>query len=116
MLPRTLSVEEAANHFNVLPCTIRAWIKRGRLSATKIGKQYYIPEPEMEKMLMVDKPAVKEAKLSHTESINLMYQLQRESAAAGITSASLARALADMDAREDEAGEELRGMTSGGCS
>ena len=56
MIPRTMSVEEAAGHFHVLPCTIRTWIRSGRLPAKKIGKQYYIPEREVEKMLLEDKP------------------------------------------------------------
>lgn len=58
MIPRSISVMDAASYFHVLPCTIRAWIHSGRLSATKIGKQYYIPEPEVEKLLAVDKPGI----------------------------------------------------------
>ncbi len=56
MIPRTISVEEAARHFNVMPCTVRAWIRSGRLAAFKIGKQYFIPELEVNKMLLADKP------------------------------------------------------------
>ncbi len=43
MLPRAMSVEEAANHFHVMPRTVRAWIRSRRLFATKIGKQVLHP-------------------------------------------------------------------------
>jgi len=49
-------VEEAAEYFHVLPSTIRSWIRSGRLLGTKIGKQYFIPEPEVKKMLLADRP------------------------------------------------------------
>lgn len=51
MITRTLSVKEAAGFLNVQPKTIRAWIKLGRLAASKIGKQYFILEPEIERLI-----------------------------------------------------------------
>jgi len=55
MLPRTLSVKEAASCLKVQPRTIRVWIAHGRMHASKIGKSYIIPEPEVEKMITATK-------------------------------------------------------------
>lgn len=56
MLPRTLSVKEAADCLKVQPRTVRIWISHGKMSASKVGKSYIIPEPEVEKMISSSKP------------------------------------------------------------
>ncbi|MHB9035573.1 MAG: helix-turn-helix domain-containing protein [Armatimonadota bacterium] len=57
MLTQTLSVKEAAFYLHVQPRTVRAWILSGKLRASRAGKSYIIPEPEVEKMLTTEKPA-----------------------------------------------------------
>lgn len=56
MLPRTLSVKEAASCLKVQPRTIRIWITHGKITASKVGKSYIIPEPEVERMISSSKP------------------------------------------------------------
>lgn len=51
MISKTLSVKQAAGFLNVQPKTVRAWIKLGRLPASRIGKQYFILEPEIERLI-----------------------------------------------------------------
>ena len=51
MLYRTLSVNEAASYLKVQPRTVRAWILGGKISASKVGKGYVIPEHEIETMI-----------------------------------------------------------------
>jgi excisionase family DNA binding protein len=36
---KMLTVDDAANIFNVHPCTVRRWEKQGRLKSYRLGKQ-----------------------------------------------------------------------------
>lgn len=46
-----VTTEEAANRLFTTAYTIRKYIRQGKLHAAKIGKQFLIPEEEMESFL-----------------------------------------------------------------
>ena len=55
-----LSVAQVAAEFNVTPQTIRAWIRRGKLRAARIGKSIHILRGDVYAMLetaAVEQPA-----------------------------------------------------------
>ena len=52
LLDNLLSVEEAARRLgNISVWTIRAWLSRGRLLRTKIGRRTMIRESELQKVI-----------------------------------------------------------------
>lgn len=46
-----MTTEEASKILYVTPYTIREYIKKGMLKAKKLGKQYLIPQSEVENLL-----------------------------------------------------------------
>lgn len=51
MADQLLSTVDAARRCNVTTQTVRSWIDRGRISATRIGRRYRIPASEVEALL-----------------------------------------------------------------
>ena len=52
MLPKLLTVQEAAEALRVKPATIRAWIlRRARINSVRVGRAVRIPEAEIERLL-----------------------------------------------------------------
>lgn len=45
-----LSVKEVANLFRVCPKTVRRWIKSGRLSATRLGRDWRIARTDLKSL------------------------------------------------------------------
>ena len=45
-----LSVKEVANLFRVCPKTVRRWIKSGRLSATRLGRDWRIAKTDLKSL------------------------------------------------------------------
>lgn len=117
MIPRAMTVDDTAKHFGVLPCTIRAWIRTGRLAATKIGKQYFIPEPEVEKALLISKPKTRVVKkISRDKSLAAMRALQQETIKSGVTASAFAAAMDDLNARNQRSMDDIRGLMGGSGS
>jgi excisionase family DNA binding protein len=48
-VPTKLTVNEVASRLRIAPATIRAQIKRGKLKASKPGRDWFIEEPEVER-------------------------------------------------------------------
>jgi excisionase family DNA binding protein len=57
-----MTTDEAAKRLYTTPYTIRKYVRRGKLQAARIGKQYLIPEEEFSAFLkrMVYKTPVEE--------------------------------------------------------
>jgi excisionase family DNA binding protein len=51
MADQLLSTVDAARRCNVTTQTVRSWIDRGRISATRIGRRYRIPASEVDALL-----------------------------------------------------------------
>lgn len=51
MQKQVYSIEEAAQALDVHPDTIRKMIKRGELRASRVGRQYRIPQAEVDRLL-----------------------------------------------------------------
>lgn len=51
-LPRMYSIAEIAEMFGRAPRTIRSWIDDGRLRAVKVGNAVFIPESEIDAILV----------------------------------------------------------------
>jgi len=54
MLPRMLTVPEAALRAGRNPETIRRWIRAGKLPAAKVGTQHVIDESDLDRVLGED--------------------------------------------------------------
>lgn len=63
MLPQIMSVNEAAEQLKVQPSTVRTWIRQEILTATKVGKRYFITENEVTRMLTAEKPKINNRRL-----------------------------------------------------
>lgn len=48
----TMTVEQVAVRCHVKPRTVREWIKQGKLSAHRIGKQYLIEEMDLNRAVV----------------------------------------------------------------
>lgn len=48
---KLITAEEAAEYFHVSLRTVRQWISSGKLSASKIGKYYFIKEQDIDTFL-----------------------------------------------------------------
>ncbi len=44
-----LKTQEISDRLRLKPHTIQVWIRAGELKATRIGKQWLVPEEEVEK-------------------------------------------------------------------
>ncbi|MGI5896094.1 MAG: helix-turn-helix domain-containing protein [Oscillospiraceae bacterium] len=49
-MKRLFTCEEVAQRYHVKAFTVWNWIKRKKLRAIRPGKQYLIPEPELERL------------------------------------------------------------------
>ncbi|MEN6372949.1 MAG: helix-turn-helix domain-containing protein [Armatimonadota bacterium] len=96
-MQRMLTVDEAAAMLRHSKYTVRNWIKRGRLQATKVGQRYLIMEGAVQELAV---PPV-QAKISRTESKHLMERLLTEGAKAGVTEDTYSYVMRDAEAREE---------------
>ena len=51
-LPRMLSIAEIAEMFGRAPRTIRSWIERGLLEPVKVGNSVFIPQVQIDVLLL----------------------------------------------------------------
>ncbi|MEN6355793.1 MAG: helix-turn-helix domain-containing protein [Armatimonadota bacterium] len=79
-MERVLTVPEVAGYLRQSPYTIRNWIKLGKIPAKKVGRGYLIHETALEKLT---EPVPSKGKLSFSESMKLMRELQAETAKLG---------------------------------
>ena len=106
-MQRMLTVDEAAGALRQSKYTIRAWIRRGRLPACRVGQKWLIEEATVEEMLA---PRVQK-KLTREESDRLMHELWAQM---DIPEGTYERVTAEMEAIEKESLE--RGSTRGSSS
>lgn len=43
-------INDVAKHFNVVPKTIRNWMKSGRIRGVKIGRKWYFRDSEIKRV------------------------------------------------------------------
>ncbi len=56
-MEKFLSCEQVADRYSVKVSTVWSWVRNGRLSAVKIGKQYRIRESDLEKIELLNDTA-----------------------------------------------------------
>ena len=54
-LPRMLSIADVADIFGRAPRTIRSWITRGIFEPIKVGNAVFIPQEQVDAMLIMPK-------------------------------------------------------------
>jgi excisionase family DNA binding protein len=52
MLPEMFTCEEVANRYRVKVLTVWEWIRKGKMSAIKLGRDYRISEEDLKKFEM----------------------------------------------------------------
>lgn len=52
MLPEMFTCEEVANRYRVKVLTVWEWIRKGKMSAVKLGRDYRISEEDLKKFEM----------------------------------------------------------------
>ncbi|WP_277098335.1 helix-turn-helix domain-containing protein [Dialister invisus] len=57
MLPEMFTCEEVANRYRVKVLTVWEWIRKGKMSAIKLGRDYRISEEDLKKFEMERKTA-----------------------------------------------------------
>lgn len=98
-MQRMLTVDEAAVMLRHSKYTVRNWIKRGRLQATRVGQRYLIMEGAVQELVVP--PA--QTKISREESKHLMQRLLAEGTKAGVMEDTYSRVTRDAEAREEAA-------------
>ncbi|MEN6521434.1 MAG: helix-turn-helix domain-containing protein [Armatimonadota bacterium] len=98
-MQRMLTVDEAAAMLRHSKYTIRNWIKRGRLQATRVGQRYLIMEGAVQELVVP--PA--QTKIPREESKHLMEHLLAEGVRAGVTEDTYNHVMRDAEAREEAA-------------
>jgi len=53
---QALTTREAASLLQVQPCTIRDWIRHGKIRASRAGKSYLIEQPEVNRVFTETHP------------------------------------------------------------
>lgn len=51
---KSYDIQETANLLNLTPQTVRAYIRKGRIKAQKVGTRYYIAEENIQEFLKGD--------------------------------------------------------------
>ena len=54
-MEKMLTRKKAAEMLGILPATLSAWIKAGKIKAARPGRAYRIPESEIERLLEAKK-------------------------------------------------------------
>lgn len=104
-MQKVMTVDEVAMYLHKSKYTIRNWIKRGLLPASRLGRSYFIAEDALAQVL---RPAPRRKKLSRAESDQLLRKLREEMRAAGIGHEHYLAAMRELDSREEEAMREMR--------
>lgn len=83
--PDILNVEEVADLLRVTTQTVYNMLKDGRISATKVGREWRFPRQEIQAILQGDKNGQKEQQIrfaargkAYQEDVNLITELIRE--------------------------------------
>jgi excisionase family DNA binding protein len=70
MTEETYSIKEAATILKRHPQTLRRWIREGKLSATRVGKQFGVRREDLEQIAQLSRPQEPE-KTNHLDQLTL---------------------------------------------